>query len=187
MKGSAVAKYHLMISVSLLACSFLLSGCPASKETISDEMSLPDGVEVVSLGLDEDQSGELPAGGRRFSVKVKLNRALTTGEYAIVAFAVRDQELIAGKPLCVGWVGVGVSDGVGPVTREDRFELVCEDGKVAGHAVTSSYGEDEWDRSSGERSTGIYVQHLEGIKTFLGMPVGIKGVKSNRITIECPH
>jgi hypothetical protein len=119
-------------------------------------------------------------------VTVTLNRAVPEGEWAIIAYAVRDVELISGLPLCVGFVGMTSGDGT-TETRENSFELVCEDGKVAGRATSSLYGMEEWDRSSDERRTGIYVQHVEGIKTFMGITIGIEGVKSNRITVSCPR
>lgn len=178
---------HHTIAIFLIASVLLLSACSTSNELLPDEISLPDGIEVVSLELSEDEAGNLPASGRQgFSVTVTLNRAVPEGEWAIVAYAVRDVELIAGLPLCVGFVGMTSGDGT-TATRENSFELVCEDGKVAGRATSSLYGMDEWDRSSGERRTGIYVQHIEGIRTFMGITIGIEGVKSNRITVSCPR
>ena len=179
--------FSLLTIAIIVTVLFFISACKSSSEALPDEIILPDGIEVVSLELDEDEAGDLPASGTRgFSVKVTLNRAIPSGEIGIIAFAVRDVELVAGLPLCVGFVGMTNSDGTS-VTRSNVFNLVCDDGKVAGRAISSAFDMDDWDRSSGERSTRIYVQHVAGIKTFLGAEIGIDGVKSNKIRVECPR
>jgi len=171
----------------IVATMLSLASCRTSSETLPDEITLPDGIEVVSLELDEDEAGELPASGTRgFSVRVTLNRAIPSGEIGIIAFAVRDADLITGAPICVGFVGMTNSDGTS-VTREDVFNLVCDGGDVAGRAISSAFDMDDWDRSSNERSTRIFVQHVAGIRTFLGATIGIDGVRSNRIQVECPR
>ena len=175
------------IAMCIVIVAVLLPSCRTTTEDLPDEITLPDGIEVLSLELDEDEAGDLPASGTRgFSVTVTLNRAIPSGEFGIIAFAVRDVELVSGLPLCVGFVGMTNGDGTS-VTRANVFNLVCDDGDVAGRAISSVFGMDDWDRSSGERNTRIYVQHVAGIRTFLGATIGIDGVKSNRIRVECPR
>ncbi len=168
-------------------CVLTFVGCTPSSGGFGDECELPVGLEVVSMSLDEDEAGELPATGEHgFSVTVELNRAITSDESPVlICYAVRDSELIGGLPLAVGFVGVSTADDE-TITRAESFNMTCDGGDVAGRAVTSLYDMDDWDRSSGERSTRIYVQHLNGLRTFLGLTVGISGESSNRIRIECP-
>ena len=179
----AIKQQLLICAIAVLALSF--SACNSSSDSLPDEISMPDGIEVVSLTLNGGKDIDIGSGKTGISVTVTLNKAVPEGEWAIIAYAVRDKELIPGAPLCVGFVGMTNSDGTS-ATRDNSFYLVCDDGKVAGRAVSSVYGMDDWDRSSGERSTKIYIQHVEGIKTFLGATIGITGVKSDKINAECP-
>jgi len=176
------------ILLSLCGAIFLLlSACTITQEGVPEECSLPEGVKVVSLALDESQAGELPATGEAgFSITVELNRALTDQELATVCFAVREAQLGGAKPLAMGLILLTSADGL-TTTRDNIFRLTCDNGNVAGRAISDLYDMNDRDRNSGERSTKIFVQHLEGIRTFAGIEIGIKGVKSNKIRVSCPR
>jgi len=172
------------------AILLLLSACTITQNGVPDDCSIPEGVEVVSLTLDESQAGELPATGEaRFSVNVELNRALTDQEIATVCFAVRESQIGGAKPLTMGLIiltaGSMTSDRT--ATRDNVFMLICKNGNIAGRALAIRSDMSARDRNSGERSTKIFVQHLEGIRTFAGIEIGIKGVKSNKIRVSCPR
>jgi hypothetical protein len=180
--------FNTFTLLTILSFVFYFPGCATTSDELPTECTLPSGVSVVSMELDEDDAGDLPATGLEgFDVSVNLNRALQSGEVAIVCYAVRDKELIAGLPIAVGFVGMTSVDG-SRATREDSFNLTCVDGDVEGRTAQSGIdGMDDWDRSTGERNTKIYVQHLEGIETFIGLPTGIDGEKSNKIRVKCPR
>lgn len=168
----------------------LLSACTTTQEGVPEECLLPEGVKVVSLALDESQAGELPATGEaRFSVTVELNRALTEQEFATVCFAVRESQIGGAKPLTMGLINLtaGSMTTDRTATRDNIFMLICENGNIAGRALAVTSDMSARDRNSAERSTKIFVQHLEGIRTFAGIQIGIKGVKSNKIRVSCPR
>lgn len=164
-----------------------LFGCATTGDGLAEECSLPTGVTVASITLDEDQAGDLPASGETgFRVTVELSQAIPEGTLGIICYAVRDSEIIRGMPLAVGFVGMTSADGT-RATRENSFNMTCDDGEVAGRAATSAMGMDDFDRSSGERSTRIFAQHLEGLRTFAGNVIGMTGETSNRIRLTCPR
>ena len=171
----------------VFTCLVLLSACKTT-DVASEGCELPPGVSVVSLELNEDQAGELPASGEvGFTVTATLNRSLTGDEFAMVCYIVGDSEVIRGDPIAAGFVYISSSDG-DSATRDNNFNLTCEDGKVAGRAISSINDMDQYDRSTGERNTRIYVQHPEGLQSFAGLlTVGVNGPKSNRIRVECPR
>jgi len=184
-------KHVSSVMPCVIVLSLLLSACGTTKITSGGtslpagfEFNLPDGVEVVSIDLNGGKDVDLGGGRVGLSVAFTLNKPLPAGEIFIIPYAVRIVTLIHGTPLCVGFVGMTNADGTS-ATRNNSFELVCDDGNVAGRATSSAFGMADFDRSSGKRSIGIYVQHLEGFKTFLGDTVGITGVKSNHITASC--
>jgi len=180
-------KVGISFFVALGSLIVLLSACKTTSEGLPDEISLPAGVEVVAMELMEAEAGELPGSGTKgFTVTVELNQAVPSGEFAIIAYVVRDSEVIRGEPIAAGFVGMTSSDGT-TASRSNNFNLTCVDGDVAGRAISGAFGMDGFDRSTGERNTRIFVQHAEGIRTFLGATVGVKGVKSNRIRVSCPQ
>ncbi len=185
-------KFLLTFFLPCVYVGLFLSGCKVSEETSGGdslptgfEFNLPDDIEVVSIELNSDKDVDLGSDEVGLSVTITLSESVPEDIGYIIPFVVRDVELIGGKPLCAGFIGMTSADGI-DASRDNIFELVCDDGEVAGRAISSSYGMDDYDDSSGERSTSIYVQHLEGIKSFLGLTVGVKGVKSNKIKATCP-
>lgn len=176
------------ITLPFIALStLLLSACATRSDTLPEECNLPAGVTVTSMELDTSQAGDIAATGETgFSVTVELSRELEGDEIAIVCYAVRDAEVVRGAPIAAGFVGIRSVDDDGIASRDNSFNLACDNGEVAGRAATSAFGMDDFDRSTGERSTRIFVQHLEGIRNFAGMEVGIQGETSNRIRVSCP-
>lgn len=173
----------VLMSLAILG----LSACATSQEGVPDVCSLPDGIEVATLQLDDSQAGEINATGETgFRVTATLTDSVPQGELAVVCYAVRDSEVVRGAPLAVGFIGITSGDG-DSATRDDNFRMTCDDGEVAGRAITDLNDMDDFDRSSGERSTRIFIQHLEGIRRFAGMDVGIRGETSNRIRVSCPR
>jgi hypothetical protein len=174
--------------LSLMATALV---CMTSCSTTSSDLStnLPDGYEIVALALDEDEAGELPSSGKQgFTVTVTLNKALPSHTAAVVPFMVRDKELIQGAPLAISFVPVAV--GSSTATYKNAFYMECDDGEVAGR--TGFPGDlfknlEKYDRSSGERSTKIFVQYGEELRTIFGITTGVAhAVESNRIRVSCP-
>ncbi len=177
--------------MSTFCAVMLLTGCnniPKADDvenSLPSECSIPDGVEVVSMSLNENQEGDINNSPKGYDVTVELNRRLNSGELAIICYAVRDKQINPDNVIAAGFVGVTSADG-NIITREDSFLLKCnEDNDVEG-AQTISFLEDMNDTSN-ERSTKIYVQNIEGIRSFLNIPTGIKGAKSNKIRVRCPR
>ena len=178
-------RFLALTAMAVLSMTVLGCGTTPSDE-VPDEFELPAGVEVVSIELDEDDEGDLPSSGRKgFSVTVTLSGSLPSGSAVIIPYIVRDVELIGGRALCAGFVGMSAADGVS-ATRTDSFFMECVDGEVVGRASSDLWDMDELDDSSGEGSTRIYAQHYVGLKTFLGWTTGVEGVKSNKIRVSCP-
>jgi hypothetical protein len=184
-----------LILVGLLAALPLLGACTqiqnaqntvqtAQNTSLPDECTLPDGVSVTGISLDDNQAGEINGTGLTpFSVTVTLNRALVDGEFAAVCYAVRDVGLII-NPIGGGVVGILPGQGA-TATRDESFNLTCDsNGKIAGSSLSLASA---MDSSSGERSTKIYVQHTLDIQRVAQIPTGIKGEKSNRIRVSCPR
>jgi hypothetical protein len=168
-----------------------LTSCGTTSSGLSTEelLSLPDEYKVTALALEEKDSVELPASGKRgFTVTITLNKALPEDKPAFVPYLVRDKELIQGQPLAVSVIGVGA--GKASATRSNSFYMECDDGKVAGRTALpgEAYGKlEQYDRSSGERVTKIFVQYGEELRQILGITVGVvAAVESNRIHVSCP-
>lgn len=176
--------------MSTLCAIILLTGCnniPKADDVeaaLPSECSMPDGVEVVSMSLNESQAGDIN-GTRDYDVTVELNRRLNSGELAIICYAVRDKQINPNNVIAAGFVGVTSADS-NVVTREDSFSLKCNNDNDVEGAQTISFLESMNDTSN-ERSTKIYVQNIEGVRSFLNIPTGIKGEKSNKIRVECPR
>lgn len=153
---------------------------------IPEQCALPAGVTVTGLALDESQAGTLPATGTTgFAVRATIAREPAAADSTvIVCFVVRDRDLVF-KQIASGLVIL--PPGETDATREAMFELRCDgDGHVEGHSITSAFGLDDSDSSTGERSTQIFVQHAESVKLLAGQPVGLRGTKSEAIRVACP-
>jgi hypothetical protein len=177
-------------TITALFTILLLAGCqntPSASDTeeaILDNCSMPDGVEVVSISLEDSQAGDI-SGTNGYEVTVELNRELEDGEFATICYAVRDQDLNPNNVIASGFVGFLPGQG-DTVTRDDSFLLTCNDENDVTGAQTSSLLEDMND-TSGERSTRISVQHIEGIRSIFDIPTGIRGERSQRIRVSCPR
>ncbi len=181
-------KYTKTIMSTLFAV-ILLTGCDSIPNTdeieLPSECSIPDGVEVVSMSLNESQAGDINNSPKGYDVTVELNRELEDGELAIICYAVRDKQINPNNIIAAGFVGVTSADS-NVITREDSFLLKCNSDNDVEGAQTISFLED-MNNTSKERSTKIYVQNIEGIRSFLNIPTGIKGEKSNKIRVKCPR
>ena len=201
MKINVSEKLYLKVTIGksikllsmIVPIAIALSACSSSTtEELDEYCIIPDGVEVVSITLDEAQEGEITeTNGRGYRVTVELNREIEDDEACIICLAVRDRELVKGNPLAVGWIGVNtVTDDDGISARDNVFILFCDNGNVAGRAILDQIGGydlTQFNGNSGERSTGIFVQHIESFRTLSGNIVGIQGRTSNRIRVSCPQ
>ncbi len=184
------------LAVALVACRSggpvpappTIPGVPNADDIESQlptECSLPPGVVVTNVALNESQAGNL-AGQTGYDVTMTLNRALRPGETAIACYVVRDRDVVL-KVIAGGFVGFLPGQGR-TVTREDSFLLNCDGRRDVVGAQPSPY--DSLNASSNERSTNISVQHVVGISSLdvgvVNLPTGINGPRSSEMRVTCP-
>ena len=176
----------VLIAVAALGCGGR-GNQPNGAPEVPEECALPDGVEVTALALDESEGGTLPATGeRQFSVSVTITRTAAAAEaFVPVCFVVRDRDAVASLPVAAGFVGLLA--GETEVRRETMFRLFCNGANEVEGRGMPVRGADALDRSSGERSTRVFVQHAEDVRLIGDQVVGLRGTKSPAIQVECPR
>ena len=179
------------LTLLLISCITILSACKSGTIETGElpagaVLGLPDGIELTSLvilGPDEVTVGTTE---RAFEIEFELSAPLPADSpIRIIPVLVRDVEAIRGAPLAANWFGILPGQGDG--SRANIFKMICEDGKVAGR-TNSTFGDadlSDFNRSSGERSTRIFLQHAEETRELGNLTVGVIGLESNRIRVTC--
>lgn len=184
--------FLLAILSTIAACTTSGPGA-GSGNIIPARCALPAGVTVTSITLNSPSPVNLPANTPTpFSVTAQLSGPVPNdGNIYAACFEVKDSEIVRGDPLAIGFVPFTANVGT-TNTITDAFRLTCNvSNEVAGMASPLTLLADPttstFNRSSGERSTRIRVQHLAGIQSFLNIVnVGVSGVRSGRIRVRCP-
>ncbi len=182
----------LIMLFGIGACTVSGPG-PGTDSIIPEQCALPNGISVTSISIDTSSPIELQGTNpERVAVTATLSGPVPDdGMIYAVCFEVKDSEIVRGSPLTIGFVPFLASLGTSN-TNTDAFRVVCNaDNEVTGQISPITRLVDaraaDADRSSGERSTRIRVQHLEGIESLFNIvTVGVAGERSDRIRVECP-
>ena len=180
------------LTTLLISCVAILSSCTrgTTVETgelpLGAEIGLPDGIELTTLEILGPDEVTVGTEEQAFDIEFELSAPLPAeSPIRVSPVLVRDVEVIRGAPLAISWFAIlpGQDEG----TRPNVFRMVCEDGRVAGRTTSTFDDPDlsESDRSSGERSTRIFLQHAEETREFASMTIGVVGTQSNRVRVTC--
>ena len=181
------------MTLALSACGSGDSGggLPTTDDVaIPEQCELDGDVAVAELGF-RDVNGdriELSEGETRaIKVWARLEAAAPAGGASVICFVVRDVQVPFSPIIATGFTAIPAGQ-TEPNFAVEGFSVTCQDGKVAGvSTLTGPFGGDAADASTNERSTRIFIQHTEELRTLLGTEtvVGLQGVKSDRIRVVC--
>jgi hypothetical protein len=164
-------------------------GLPTTDDVIIPEQCvLDEDIEVTELSFRGVDSGliELDEGEER-NIRVWAELDEPSSGPSVVCFVVRDVQVGPAPPIASGFTIVRAGQRV-PNQAIEAFAVACENGEIVGRSTLSaSLGGDEVDASTNERSTRIFIQHTEDVRTFLGTDVvtGLQGERSERIRVRC--
>lgn len=145
--------------------------------TLPENCASQPGFAVNSITINDDGPIVLND-GETHTLDVSMDITPPDDGFQTACLLIRDAGLIP-NPIGVG-VALVADNGAQGISD---LRITCDDGEVKGAGQGVLGG--ELNRSSGERRTGIYVQHARDERQVGNATVGIQGVKSNRIRIRC--